>query len=431
MTSEERREQRYQRRKSERESKKQALSRCNEYQWIFRFDHLYSAYRECRKNVAWKASVQRFITNAILNLYIIWNALMNNRYHMRPMHSFDLMERGKLRHIQSVCIRDRIVQRCLCDYSLVPLLSRSFIYDNSACMKNRGYHFAVQRITKHLRRYYRKHGNKGFILLFDFRKYFESIPHAVAKQIVRNVIADKHLLDITDQIIDRFEGDRGLGLGSQVSQIIALAVSNKLDHYIKDVCGEEFYGRYNDDGYIIHESKGHLMNLLEKIREICKENGVEVNEKKTQIVRLSHGFTWLKVKFNLTDSGKILRRLSPPCITKERRKLKKMKRIVLEGKISRQDVYQSFQSWRAYARNMNSWKSVQSVTKLYNQLYVYDMEEEEMKATVQLESKDVREIIAKFFGIPTENVIPNRYNFGIADMSMEEIERKIREGGKG
>lgn len=432
MTSEERREKRYKRRKAEREAKKQKLSKCNDYEWIFKFDHLYSAYRKSRKNVAWKASVQRFITNAMLNIYNIWNALMNRKYHMRPMHSFDLMERGKPRHIQSVCIRDRIVQRCLCDYSLVPLLSRSFIYDNSACMKNKGYHFAMQRITKHLRRYYRKHGNKGYILLFDFRKYFESIPHEVSKEIVRTVITDPGLLNIADQIIDRFEGEQGLGLGSQVSQIIALAVSSKLDHYIKDVCGIEFYGRYNDDGYIIHESKEYLLSLKEKIREICRENGVELNEKKTQIIKLSHGFTWLKVKINLTDSGKILRRLSPPCITKERRKLKKMKRIMREGKISRQDVYQSFQSWRAYARNMNSWKSVQSVTKLYNELYVYDREDdEEVKTTVQLESKDVREIIAKFLCIPTEDVIPNRYNFGIANMSAEEIERKIKGNWKG
>ena len=49
-----------------------------------------------------------------------------------------------------------------------------------------------------------------------------------------------------------------------------------------------------------------------------------------------------------------------------------------------------------------------------------------MKTTIQLDSKDVREIIAKFLGIPIENVIPNRYNFSVANMSAEEIEKKIR-----
>lgn len=48
-----------------------------------------------------------------------------------------------------------------------------------------------------------------------------------------------------------------------------------------------------------------------------------------------------------------------------------------------------------------------------------------MKTTVTLESKDVRAIIAKFLGISEENVIPLRYNFAVAGISAEAIERKI------
>ena len=48
-----------------------------------------------------------------------------------------------------------------------------------------------------------------------------------------------------------------------------------------------------------------------------------------------------------------------------------------------------------------------------------------MKTTVQLESKDVRVIVAKFLGVKLDDVIPNRYNFSVANMSAEEIERKI------
>lgn len=50
-----------------------------------------------------------------------------------------------------------------------------------------------------------------------------------------------------------------------------------------------------------------------------------------------------------------------------------------------------------------------------------------MKTTVQLESKDVREIISGFLGIPEDRVIPMRYNFAIEGMSAEEIERRISE----
>lgn len=48
-----------------------------------------------------------------------------------------------------------------------------------------------------------------------------------------------------------------------------------------------------------------------------------------------------------------------------------------------------------------------------------------MKTTVNLENKDVREIIARFLGVKVEQVIPQRYTFGIEGMSAEEITKRI------
>lgn len=48
-----------------------------------------------------------------------------------------------------------------------------------------------------------------------------------------------------------------------------------------------------------------------------------------------------------------------------------------------------------------------------------------MKTTVQLENKDVKTIIAKFLGIPEEQVIPMRYSFSVEGMTVEEIQAKI------
>lgn len=50
-----------------------------------------------------------------------------------------------------------------------------------------------------------------------------------------------------------------------------------------------------------------------------------------------------------------------------------------------------------------------------------------MKTTVQLDTKDVRTMIAGFLGIPFDDVIPNRYSFSIANMSVQEIEDKIKQ----
>ena len=170
MNSNERREARYQRRKAEREKRKAATeliygglqTRCS------LFEHLYAAYKDCCKGVGWKASTQRYKANALLNVVNTLDAVRSGKFKSKGFIEFDIIEKGKERHIKSVHISERVVQRCLCDYSLVPIFSNSFIYDNGACMKDKGIDFAVNRLIVHLQRHYRKHGNNGYALVFDF-----------------------------------------------------------------------------------------------------------------------------------------------------------------------------------------------------------------------------------------------------------------------
>ena len=100
----------------------------------------------------------------------------------------------------------------------------------------------------------------------------------------------------------------GLGLGSQVSQIAALALPNRIDHYIKDTLGMKHYARYMDDGCIISESKAKLELCLRELRRLCDELGIRLNPKKTQIIKLTRGFTFVKVRFRYGVNGKVVRR---------------------------------------------------------------------------------------------------------------------------
>ena len=81
MTSEERREARFQRRKVQRAEKKQAhCADCDVFDKVFSYDHLYHAYKKCRRNVAWKSSTQKYITQAPLYVYQTQKALMNDKF---------------------------------------------------------------------------------------------------------------------------------------------------------------------------------------------------------------------------------------------------------------------------------------------------------------------------------------------------------------
>ena len=224
MTSEERKEVRYKRRKERREvKKKKKLLSFNE---LFSYENLYKSYIRCRRNVGWKASTQKYIVQAPLNVYQTRKELMNGKFRSKGFCEFDLFERGKKRKIKSVKIEERIVQRCLCDHALVPVIEGSFIYDNGASIKNKGYHFAMNRMIRHLQYHYRKYGTDGYILLFDFSKFFDNVSHDVIKEIVQKSFKDQRTIDLINHFIDCFQGNKGLGLGSQISQTLALASCN-------------------------------------------------------------------------------------------------------------------------------------------------------------------------------------------------------------
>lgn len=370
MTSEERREARYQRRRNRRAERKAVnTAGCDDFDQVFSYEHLYRSYKMCRRGVAWKGSVQKYITQAPLMLKQTYDKLQDRRFRSSGFYEFDINERGKLRHIKSVTIGERVVQRCLCEYALVPMLGRTFVYDNGASTKNKGYTFSINRLCQHLREHYRKHGTEGYILLFDFKKFFDNVSHDVIKRIMFREFTDRKIIGLTMHFVDCF-GDKGLGLGSQISQTFALASGNRLDHYVKEVCRIRGYGRYMDDGYLIHQSKEYLQECLNGIREVCNMLGITLNEKKTQIVKLSHGFTYLKTRFFLLPTGRIVRKIYKRSVTKERQKLKKFKKLLDAGVMTYNDVYTSWQSWRAYASNFRAWHTIQNMAQLYNSLFI-------------------------------------------------------------
>lgn len=369
MTSTERHEQRYQRRKAARAAKKrQAFASCNDFDAVFTYRHLFESYKKSKRGVNWKASTQKFTASAGTQLLNLYTALHKGEYRSPGFYEFDIYERGKARHIRSVTIDERVVQRCLCDECLVPLMTRTFVYDNGACMKKKGYDFAINRLKCHTQRHFRKHGADGYILLFDFSKFFDTLPHDTVKAKIDKELEDPRLRKLTHHFVDAF-GDEGLGLGSQISQVLALASANKLDHFVKEKLHIKGYGRYMDDGYLIHESKDYLRYCLEEIKKICDELGLHLNLKKTRIVKLRNGFTFLKIRHYLTDTGRVIRKIPHDGITRMRRKLKKLKKRVDAGLMDLEDVKQALQSWAGHTLKFDAYTTRMAMYARFAYIY--------------------------------------------------------------
>ena len=124
-----------------------------------------------------------------------------------------------------------------------------------------------------------------------------------------------------------------------------------------------------DDFYLIHEDREYLQKCLDTIRGMYAEIGIELNERKTKIVKLSEEFKFLKGKIHLTDTGRVIMRPEHNSIVRERRKLKKLKKKLDEGKITFADVQQAYNSWKGYISYFNSYRTLRSMDKLFNQLF--------------------------------------------------------------
>lgn len=316
------------------------------------FENLYKATYICKRNVMWKDSVAGFVKNALKNCITLQNELRNNTYKISKYSIFTIREK-KTRTIVSTRMRDRVVQRSLCDNYLYKELTKGFIYDNCACLIGKGTDFARNRLKCHMQRFYRKHGLDGYVLKVDIHDYFGSTRHDVAKRAVAKRVKDEWAKAMVFDVIDSFTHiapDRGMGLGSQITQLIQLAVLDDLDHEIKERMGIKHYVRYMDDFILIHHDKEYLKECLIIIIERLHELGLELNTKKTDIQPIRHGIKFLGFKFILTDTGGVILKILPKKASKERRKLKK-----LSKRLDKKSFIECYKSWRSHVDKGNSY----------------------------------------------------------------------------
>lgn len=369
MNSMERRDRRYLNRRKLREEKKILRNEDASYENVISFDNLAKAYYKARKQVSWKASVQRYEASLMRNTYNLHSSLKNKTFKSKGFIEFDTIERGKKRHIMSVHISERCVQKSLCDNALVPVVSKSLIYDNGASLKGRGTDFALNRLCAHLEKHYRKYGNEGYVLVGDLHDFFGSINHGQLYGNLKKWFTDKDIIQITKNFIEPF-GEKGLGLGSQVSQILAVSCPNQIDHYIKEKLKISGYGRYMDDFYLLNNDKAYLQECLAEIRELYASIGISLNEKKTKIVKLSKGFEFLKTKVFLTDTGRIVKKVCRDNVVRMCRKLKKMKIMLDNGEITYPEIRTAYASWSGYIQHKDAYITKKNMDALYNQLFI-------------------------------------------------------------
>lgn len=329
------------------------------------YENLYRAYKKAKAGKGFNGSAARFQMMTLEGVHMLKEQLENQTYKMAQYNEFNIYE-PKERVIQSCSFKDKVVQHCLCDNVLHPVLSKEFIECNYAGQIGKGTHFGMDKLRDHMEEHYLRHGTEGWILKCDIKKFFYQINHEILKDIVDYHFPDEYVMWLNHLFIDSTDGF-GLPLGNQVAQIYALLMLNGLDHMIVGELGITEYGRYMDDFYLIHSDKEYLKYCLEAIKFMVESLGLELNGK-TQIVPFRKGMRFLGFHHYMTADGKYIRKLSGDNKRRMKRKLRRWTRAVKSGKMTKKKFYEKYEAWKNHALHGNCIKLCRSMDLFVEEL---------------------------------------------------------------
>lgn len=323
---------------------------------VYDFDNLMRAFKKaacCRRH---KKDVIKFELRLTDNLWKIHYALKNDTYNPNGYRRFIIYE-PKEREIQALPFIHRVLQTSLCVNGIRDFFERRLIYDCAACRPNKGTHFAINRLNKFMRSFYKQHKTNGYFLKIDVKKYFDSIAHDVLKDKIK-IFPDKDILSLLYRIIDSYSNkpNKGIPMGNQTSQWFALFYLDSVDRLIKEKLRIKYYSRYMDDLILIHHSKDYLKYCLEEITKMAtNELKLEFNNK-TQIFPISQGVDYMGFRFYLSKTGKVIRKLRTSNKKRFKRKMKAFVKKYYDGEMTFDDINRSVQSYNGHLKHGHTFR---------------------------------------------------------------------------
>lgn len=303
---------------------------------------LYVAFYDARRHKARMSYVRHFEDNLKENIEQLCDALLERSYTPKPSKCF-IVDYPKKREVFAAQFADRVIHHLYYNYTH-ELFERTFITDTYSCIKRRGTHYGINRLTEHIRRESDNWQHPCYVLKLDIQGYFmhinrqrlldialDSIDRMASHKAASTVIVTttktwSDILDmdfirwLTKEIVmldpkedceivgsradwiglDRnkslFTTDKGCGLpiGNLTSQLFSNVYMNVFDQYMKRELHCTHYGRYVDDAYVVSCDKDWLLSIVPNIRKFLKDIlNLELHNGKLTVCDVKHGVEFL------------------------------------------------------------------------------------------------------------------------------------------
>ena len=222
-------------------------------------ENLRKAFRKAAKGKRHKRSVIDFVNDFDANIERLQDQLHKGKPNIGHYRFFTVRD-PKVRTICAASFPERVLHHAVMNVC-EPVFDNRAVFDSHACRKGKGNRKALARAQVFARRY-------PWFLKLDIRKYFDSIDHAIAKDLLARCFKERPLLDLFGKIIDTYHTTPGKGvpIGNLISQHLANFYLGPLDRHIKEVRRIRGYLRYMDDFLLFAPEKESLQTELDEIR---------------------------------------------------------------------------------------------------------------------------------------------------------------------
>ena len=336
-----------------------------DFEKVIDFGNMYRAYRKSKCGKGFKNSSAKFSVMALDGINTLIEQLKSKTYRISAYNEFKVYE-PKERVIKTTSFKDKVIQHSLCDNVILPRLQKVFIKDNCAGQTGKGTLFGLNRLSEQMTLFYNRYGLDGYILKCDISKFFYNISHQQLKDMVEYYFSDKNICWLCNLFIDSTEG-KGIPLGNQINQGLALLYLDSMDKVIKYELAIEYFGRYMDDFYLIHPSKEYLKYCLEVISEYLDTLDLTLNGK-TQIFPFKNGVNYLGFHTYITRNGMVIRKVKNQNKRNAQRKFVKMAKMVVTGKLPIDKFDSSYTAWKNHISHGNCYNLAKTMDKKINEI---------------------------------------------------------------
>ena len=283
------------------------------YDKIYREDVLWVAWKQVRSNRGApgvdRQSIEYIEDEIGVEIFLreIREELRVRRYRPQPVRRCWIDKPGKTekRPLGIPVIKDRVAQAAT-KLVIEPIFETNFLDCSYGFRPGKSAHMAIKAI-----RFAITCRRQSIVIDADIKKYFDSIPQDILLKLLKRRIADPRVLKLIQGwlragVMEEGEYIKPDGLGTPQGGVISPLLANIYLHsFDKMFQLSEIPGtlvRYCDDFVILLWRNGE--RTLERVRRMLSRLGLQLNRKKTRIVRAEDGFDFLGVHFRLCATSR-------------------------------------------------------------------------------------------------------------------------------